>query len=132
MMLLFGAWIVWRCFELWRRPTAKAFATDVLWERAALFVVVLLSAHALVDYALRTTAIAVVFAFSCGLLVRPFASVNASGQDPDAHDDRIERARFEQRYPEKGPSPAGEPWGADINWPDEWRSDPFQHKPRKK
>ncbi|SFV32746.1 O-antigen ligase family protein [Hyphomicrobium facile] len=132
MMLLFGAWIVWRCFELWRRPTAKAFATDVLWERAALFVVVLLSAHALVDYALRTTAIAVVFAFSCGLLVRPFAGVNASEQAPDVHGDPIDRARFERRYPEKGPSSAGEPWGADINWPDEWRSDPFQHKPGKK
>lgn len=132
MMMLFGAWIVLRCFELWRRPAAKAFATDILWERAALLVVVLLSAHAVVDYALRTTAIAVVFAFSCGLLIRPFASVNASEQAPDLHDDRMERARFEQRYPDKGPSSAGEPWGADINWPDEWRRNPFQHKTGKK
>lgn len=132
MMVLFGAWIVWRCFELWRRPIGKASAPDILWERAALFVVVLLIAHAVVDYALRTTAIAVVFAFSCGLLVRPFASVDKNEQGPDVHDDRIKRARFEQRYPEKSPTPAGETWGADINWPDEWQRNPFPYKPGKK
>ncbi|WP_339084573.1 O-antigen ligase family protein [Hyphomicrobium sp. ghe19] len=132
LMAAFGAWILWRCFDLWRRPTAMASATDILWERAALLVVVLLIAHAVVDYALRTTAIAVVFAFSCALLVRPFASVDTNEQAPDVHDDRIDRARFEQHYPEKIPASAGEAWGADIDWPDEWQPNPFQQKPRNK
>jgi O-antigen ligase len=131
LMAFLGAWIVWRCVVIWRRPIEKASATDILWERAALVIVVLLIAHSLVDYSLRTTAMAVVFAFSCGLLVRPFVSVPASEQAPDVRRNPMERAHSEQRYPENAPASAGEAWGADINWPDEWQPNPLQHKPRK-
>lgn len=132
LMVSFGAWVVWRCIVIWGRSTPKVSATDILLERAALLVVMLLIVHSFVDYPLRTTAIAVVFAFSCGLLIKPFPGAERNEPSGVMREDPKDHAHSERRYLEKSPSPHSETWGTDIDWPDEWQRDPSQQKPERK
>ncbi len=65
--------IVWLARHLWRtwRPDPGTSALDTSFSQAAGLTVVLLAAHSLVDYPLRTGAGLAVLALACGLLVRP-------------------------------------------------------------
>jgi len=67
LLLLFLAWVARRTWVLW---TAEREARDPV-ARAAAASVILVLLHSLVDYPLRTAAIAVPFAFCCALMARP-------------------------------------------------------------
>lgn len=95
LMALFGWWLIRSLWQVWR-PKEEASPTsepvDQLIVRAASLVLLLLLAHALVDYALRTTALAAVFAVSCGLLfpARALAAQHARGaKTPWDHRDGV-------------------------------------------
>jgi O-antigen ligase len=66
LMLVFLAWWGRATILAWRRPPADQGAISV----AAAAVIGLLLLHSLVDYPLRTPAMAAVFAVACGILVR--------------------------------------------------------------
>jgi O-antigen ligase len=70
---LFCAWLVVRLMRIWRTDTPWPLPVDALLARAAGCAIVLILAHSLVDYPLRTAAISAVFAFACGMLVNPRA-----------------------------------------------------------
>jgi O-antigen ligase len=63
-------WLVVRIVRLWGRQV-PGMGIDLSLARAATIVIVLIGAHSLVDYPLRTGAIMAIAAFSCGLLVAP-------------------------------------------------------------
>jgi hypothetical protein len=69
LMLVFVGWFLARTFPVWFRVSAGAEPLHVMLQRAATICVLLLLAHSLLDYPLRTSAMAVVFALCCGILV---------------------------------------------------------------
>ncbi len=65
LALLFLAWFATATYRAWR---SRGTDLDGLLARAASISAMLLMAHSLVDYPLRTTALACVFAFACALI----------------------------------------------------------------
>jgi O-antigen ligase len=65
LLIAFIIWLVWRLWNVFMR---RARGVEV--GKASGLVLVLLMAHSLVDYPLRTEAIAVLFAFCCGVVAR--------------------------------------------------------------
>jgi O-antigen ligase len=90
-LLLIGLFLGWLVLMIWRvwRPTQlpNQLPIDVVLMRAASVILVLLLLHSLVDYPLRTTALSVLFAFCCGLLLPP---------DPSVVQDMIESTKAER------------------------------------
>jgi O-antigen ligase len=143
-LVLMGMFMIWfgqRSVEIWRSaPPFGAREIDWSLARAGTIVVALLVAHSFVDYALRTNALMAIMAFACALLVRPPVG-REDALEPQAFPARTRRLSA-RRPPEPVPSlalsrpqstPAASPersevpsprerWGADIQWPDEWRS----------
>jgi O-antigen ligase len=84
-ILAFLLWFIPSTVRAWRKDAPGSDASDQTLARAGSIVVFLLMLHSVVDYPLRTTALAVVFAFSCGLLIRPRNTLHtfpASGIGP--------------------------------------------------
>lgn len=71
LMALFAAWLLVKLRQVWWTDDRRGRPLDQLLRRAASLAIVLLAAHSLVDYPLRTSALMAVFAFACGLLVEP-------------------------------------------------------------
>ncbi len=114
------AWFIVASVRVWR---AKAHVNEhAVLQRAASLVVLLLLAHSLVDYPLRTTALMAVFAFASALLL-------PARHDPEHRDDhRQDRAPREPVLAGRGfDEPRGasrrprESWGQGVTWPDAWR-----------
>jgi O-antigen ligase len=83
---LFGAFVLWllvRAFKVWR-PARRGRAIDHALARAGVLVIVLLLAHSLSDYPLRTGGLMAVFAFAAALLVPPPPGADAAEQAVDA------------------------------------------------
>ena len=74
ILAVFVAWLAFAIARVWRRPSAEGLTIDRALARAATIAIVALLLHSAVDYPLRTTAIMVLFAFCCGLLIEPFAA----------------------------------------------------------
>jgi O-antigen ligase len=62
VFVAFAAWFAWATWAAWRGGSALA--------RASSIAVLLILAHSLVDYPLRTETLAVLFAFCCGTLAQ--------------------------------------------------------------
>lgn len=67
---LFLAWLARRIVQIWQQNSVQHVDHNLMLQRGATLVIVLLLAHSFVDYPLRTTSISVLFAFACALLVR--------------------------------------------------------------
>ena len=67
--LMFLAWFVSRFLQIWQRCTAPSIDHHQMLQRGATLVILLLLAHSLADYPLRTTAMAAIFAFAAALLI---------------------------------------------------------------
>jgi O-antigen ligase len=128
VVVLFLAWFVMSSIRAWRRTAPAITQIDRLLPLAASVVVGLLLAHSLADYPLRTAAMMGVLAFSCALLIEPFAGAQVEipttfqlarelqGTKP------MVATRPTVASPALGGSPKPrQPWGADVAWPDEWR-----------
>lgn len=89
-LILIGVFVVWllrRSCTLWRTEEQKRWAPfDLLLARAATLILVLLAAHSLVEYPLRTTALMAVAAFACALLFPPMGDTRAQGSQSLASD----------------------------------------------
>jgi O-antigen ligase len=64
----FAAWLVLRLVAVWIPCVGRRPATAL--SVAASLSIILLLAHSIVDYPLRTESLAVLFAFACGALAR--------------------------------------------------------------
>lgn len=149
LMLVFALWLLRKLFVSWRKPqteeqpghAAQVHAVQVLggsaldrtFVRAATLGLLLLATHSFVDYPLRTTALMVVTALCCGLLIPAYAfDPNESKSQPGRH-----------RKHSKAPAPAAaaeipdrpvskpshrppprprQAWVADKELPESWRS----------
>jgi O-antigen ligase len=71
LLALFAGRLFAKLWKIWLKPEQGGTPLDQLLMRAASLIVVLLFAHSLVDYPLRTTAMMAVLAIACGLLFEP-------------------------------------------------------------
>lgn len=72
ILAVFALWFGIRLVRVWRTPQGREIGFNDFLQRAASILVLLLIAHSLVDYPLRTGALMAMFAFACGLLVQPY------------------------------------------------------------
>lgn len=134
LMTAFVIWFAFRSVSAWRRAPSNVRPIDRLLARAATMAIPLIVAHSFVDYPLRTGGIMAVFALACALLVEPVLPVpEPTTVEPGGADG--ERERRPVRLPGPPPSPAKDadlapkkpprrppqPWGEDIEWPEQWR-----------
>lgn len=75
----FIAWFAMTCLRAWRDP--RAHGLDPNLARAASIAIVLPLLHSAVDYPMRSIAVTVVFALSCGFLLPSSRPEQASGGD---------------------------------------------------
>ena len=113
LVLLFLAWLSRQFYLAWSRPDPDDSPWQALLKRASTLIVILLLAHSLVDYPLRTTALSAVFAVFCGFLAAP-------GSGPDRAERKTRRRTFAAKWPEPVTQNA-EPWNADLQWPVGWQ-----------
>lgn len=114
--VVFVLWFARRLWVVWWR--LKGQELPELLQRAATICILLLLAHSLVDYPLRTTALASAFAFACALLVaepRAGRATMAPRQASARSDTPPSQAR------ERAPAPR-RPWGQTVAWPEAWDS----------
>jgi O-antigen ligase len=152
LMAVFAGWYAVRSVTLWRRASIGQRPIDGFLARAATLIVGLLIAHSCVDYPLRTSAMMVVFAFACALMIEPPAPVRRTeareAEDrwtPYPIESAAARPAFSLQQPPgpfgggQGPGPGGWPnagtapptgerWGKNVEWPEAWRPGP---KPRR-
>lgn len=86
-VVILAAFIIWlgaRAFAVWRR--GGVYSLDISLRRAAVLIIALLLMHSLVDYPLRTGAMAAVFALACGLLMPAPRSASGTMQADAASD----------------------------------------------
>ena len=138
LMGVFVLWILRRGYWAWRAHPDIA-NLDIALMRAASIVLLLLAAHSLVDYPLRTSAMTAVAAFACALLIPP---VRAEATESKASGLGVERSRAPRQEPVFARTNAGdqsrpatgagaaqklgspqpkERWGQSIEWPELWR-----------
>ncbi len=113
LILAFLTWFASRAYKVWKKPRAFGNRTHVMFEQSATVVIVLLLAHSLVDYPLRTASLSAIFALFCAILAVP-------AEDSDA-EPPLPRRR-PQKEPHMVPTPgSGERWGSGVEWPDSWQ-----------
>ncbi len=113
---LFLWWFTARAIAVWRPRAAEGLDHHLTLQRAAVLAILLLLAHSLVDYPLRTTAMVTIFAFSCAILIEPPASATPAEPPPR----RSSRRRKERPAP-SSEAPPEEGWGSDMEWPEAWK-----------
>lgn len=145
LILFFAVWFVRQGVGIWRERHDVSSSYMTL-TRAAWVVAGLLALHSIVDYPLRTTALASLAAFACAMLLPPtqrhahhhheHASYEADRESADEamastsqksySQSRHGRSTLEPVAP-AGPKAAPRPyqkWDATVEWPEEWRKDP--------
>lgn len=113
VITFFFIWLVRRSYAVWIRHKTDEDPGQSLLLRASTLIVVLLLAHSLVDYPLRTTALSAVFAVFCGFLAAPVPE--------PYHDASKSWRRTNFREPPEETPQIAEAWSADIQWPASWQ-----------
>jgi O-antigen ligase len=108
LLLAFLIWFSRRSYAVWAAPAESAGSYETYIERAATLAIALLFLHSLVDYPLRTAALAAVFAFFSAILAFPAGRTALREAESSRGPRRVLRAR-----PEK--------WGSKVDWPDSWQ-----------
>lgn len=109
LILGFLLWFGWRVVSVWRAGDDRGMAIDRLLAKAATIAIALLLLHALVDYSLRTSAMMVVFAFLCALLVDPPARHDPAEAEAEQGEERRERHHRHRHREPRSPAPAPAP-----------------------
>ena len=100
-------------YNLWLKRNFDGHDPQLLLQRAATLIILLLLAHSLVDYPLRTTALSSIFMFFCAVL-----AVDA----PNPKDESVPHRRQRSADPKPPLRVVGaEKWGAEVHWPDGWQ-----------
>ena len=152
LMFAFLTWFAHATYRAWFQPSEDLKDKDVALSRAATLIIALLLAHCLVDYPLRTTALASVFAFCAAVMVPPRLAadalevatdvspsddINATGFGPSVLNSEVSLAAPLKTMPkrERAREIRAEPlaeepfsrrpkkrWGEDVDWPEAWKT----------
>ena len=113
LLLAFLAWFFPKAYNIWLKRKFNGHDSQLLLQRAATLIIVLLLAHSLVDYPLRTTALSSIFTF-----FRAVLALDAPNPRDEAVPHRRNRS-FDPKPPLRV-TPA-EKWGSELHWPDGWQ-----------
>ncbi len=113
LLLAFFVWFLPKAYKVWLNPDINEQSLQPLLQRAATLIILLLFAHSLVDYPLRTTALSSIFAFFCAILATEAPTLGNEPVQP-------RRQTTAQRKPVLHGMP-GEKWGSDLHWPEGWQ-----------
>ncbi len=80
LLALFCIWFVRMVRDVWRRTNGSIATIDVALMRVATIVIALVGLHSLIEYPLRTSGIAALFAFACGCLFAPVILRDRTGE----------------------------------------------------
>ncbi len=118
LMGLFGVWVIQRTASVWRETPQELRSIDTGLARAAAVIVLLLLAHSLVDYPLRTTAMMTVASVALAFLFRPaqFREKRRTAHAAIPMDGENSQARRRSR-----PPVSREPWTPNGDWPAAWQ-----------
>lgn len=128
ILLVFLWWFVSRGYAIWFRAKRDSFCSaqlnHLLLQQASTIVIILLLAHSFVDYPLRTTALAALFAFSCATLVPPLDFSVEQGRidrplETDEQSQTFSQVSLHQNEPVQ--QVLRRRWGADVEWPEAWQ-----------
>ncbi|WP_201717236.1 O-antigen ligase family protein [Rhodomicrobium vannielii] len=109
LVLAFLTWFLRRSWAVWRAPPDDEATRVTALNRTAMLIVAVLILHSLVDYPLRTTALAAIFAFFCGVLAVPATCDSAA---------KPKQLRNPRRSGEKV---RREAWTGEVSWPENWQ-----------
>ncbi len=134
LMLIFALWLMIRTWSAWRPISTKTgdFSThqssfDRSIMRAASLSLILLALHSFVDYPLRTSALMVVAALCCALLIAPYKP--DLDPEPQKHSSSSS-FRWRKRRPRSEmtdhdtpivPTRPRQAWSSDKELPESWR-----------
>jgi O-antigen ligase len=118
-MIGFIVWVLWTSWRVWRRGLDGATSRDNLLACAATLALILLLAHATVDYPLRTTALLGVAAWAIAMMSAP---VGVHPSNPE----RTTRTRTtgSRATADSGPPRPFVPAPPRDDWPTAWRPKP--------
>ncbi len=115
LLLGFLAWYAKCTYRAWTTRQSEHPSAELMLERAASLIIALLLLHSLVDYPLRTAALATVFSFFFAVLAAPAIATAA----PNGGNESERPARSDRRS--KAPVSPLEKWTTDTAWPDSWQ-----------
>lgn len=126
---LFLAWFAMRAAKVWRGWKTREADFHLMLQRAATLAIGLLLAHSLVDYPLRTAAMATLFAFACAILIEPPKPEAVEASAAQQHRRRRSRRKTPGAHGEgrmhgtrMPPEPEAPPADAHHrNWSDAWQ-----------
>lgn len=124
-----------RAIRLWR--PGRPVTLDLMLQRAAACVLVLILLHSVFDYPLRTGAMLSLLAVSAGLLLSAWPASGPEAAEAAPRGNRSGSGRPRSRSPRDSneaqepdavlrPSdslPQRKTWGQDVTWPEAWKSD---------
>ncbi len=116
LMIVFAVWLLHRLWNVWRGGLDPAADLDNQFARGACVVIILVSAHCLVDYPVRTVTILTTLGVCCALLCAPSHTVATIT-------DNMEEVKPTTEPPAASwstPKPSLGNWQPEQNWPDSW------------
>jgi O-antigen ligase len=124
LMGVFLAWLIRRSIALWRARPRPGGEIDLLLARAASLVLLLLSAHSLVDYPLRTAAMMALTAFVSALMFAPPDKPKpprSAGSRTQPERSTVTLTQAAAPFsPTAPPRSRHQDW-SDMEWPEAWR-----------
>lgn len=120
-MASFAIWFIMRSSKVWWTADANLRPIDRMLQRVCTLCIVLLIAHSLVDYPLRTTAMGVIFAFCSAMLIPPPAAA-LPGKTPRSTQRQSQPIEPDLRDAEPTAAPKKLRNLAHMEWPQEWQS----------
>jgi O-antigen ligase len=96
-LVVFVVWFGWSAYRTWRLKLREGRVLDRALSQGAVITMLLLMAHSLVDYPLRTVTLMTLFGYCAALVLRPPRMAEA-GEDRDGRDDteRYPRERYRE------------------------------------
>lgn len=126
LITLFLVWFAGRTLAVWSVGGIGNDETYSNVARAASLAVAGLLLHAFVDYGLRTTALAALFAVACGFLTSPPRTKKRAAKESRAASMPPKRPRAPERPfvapAVDSPPPQPAPWPKEMQWPKAWTS----------
>lgn len=113
LLVAFLFWFVRKTYSVWVAPIRTAHNFQITLQRSATLIILLLLAHSLVDYPLRTAALSSIFAFFCAVLAIDAPVTEEQFMEP-------KRRASVRKSPALQMTQGGK-WGEELPWPEGWR-----------
>ena len=113
LLVAFLFWFAKRTYSVSAAPIRTDHNLQITLQRSATLIILLLLAHSLVDYPLRTTALSSILVFFCAVLANDAPVAKEKFMEP--------KRRASVRKSPALQTTQGGKWGEELPWPEGWR-----------